>query len=227
MSVRVVGWVLDHSAATGNDRLVLIAIADEADAAGANAFPSLERIAERARVSYATAVRCTKRLEAAGELLIRRPDTRGRGRHNRYVVTMGRDPGTLAGTLGWPAPDLDPSVAAEWSQPDTIPQPGDNLVDDAVDDDANSCTDPSETLQNATGKVAPGAPLPGYPYIDPRRRPPPPSPGPATDDADDLPAWPPATLDAIADARARMAAAAYRAATGDDPQPPHDEERAS
>lgn len=104
MSVRSVAWVLHESPSTGNDRLVLIAIADEADDDGRNAFPSAELIAHKARVHRATVFRSLLRLEAAGELLIKRPEHTGRGQHNRYVVVMGRDPVALAGAVGWAPP---------------------------------------------------------------------------------------------------------------------------
>lgn len=90
MSVRVLSWVLDNSEAPGNDRLVLIAIADEADDDGANAYPSIDRIARRARVNKRTTMRALERLEASGELVVDRPLVTGRGHHNRYAVVMGR-----------------------------------------------------------------------------------------------------------------------------------------
>lgn len=143
MSVRAVAWVLHESPATGNDRLVLIAIADEADDAGRNAFPGIDLIAHKARVDKRTTMRALGRLEATGELLIRRPDHPGRGRFNRYVVVMGRDPDALAGELGWPPPPLDPATVAALAkrrecQNDTLgirpisppPQPGENHGDD-------------------------------------------------------------------------------------------------
>jgi hypothetical protein len=90
MSIRVLTWVMHESPSTGNDRLVLLAIADEANDTGGNAFPGIDRIAHKARVSRSTALRCIERLEAAGELAVTRPEQYGRGRVNRYVVLMGR-----------------------------------------------------------------------------------------------------------------------------------------
>lgn len=90
MSVDVVAWVFRHSEATGNDRLVLLAIADEADDDGTNAFPSIDRIALKARVPKRTVMRCLTRLEEAAALVVRRPEVRGRGHFNTYVVVMGK-----------------------------------------------------------------------------------------------------------------------------------------
>lgn len=134
MSVRAVTWVLHESTSTGNDRLVLIVIADEADNDGLQAFPSIERIAKLARVNPRTVRRCIARLEGGGDLLVRRPEHPGRGRFNRYTITMGRPPEALAAELGWPPPNLDPSVRAEWEagQSDPLPddpQPGDKPGD--------------------------------------------------------------------------------------------------
>lgn len=167
-------WVMFESPAAGNDRLVLLVIADEADDEGGNAYPSVDRIALKARVNRATALRAIARLEAGGALLVLRPEHRGRGRHNRYVVGMGRDPLGLAGELGWPPPRLDPAVAAEWSQNDTIvvppepadptppstsPQPGDKPGDDADLKPAKG----SERSHERREMVAPGATRPHDP----------------------------------------------------------------
>lgn len=92
MSTKVVAWVFYHSEASGNDRLVLLAIADEANDDGSNAFPSTTTIGRKARVNERTARRCIERLEAGGELFVLRPVVRGRGHYNRYVVLMGRPP---------------------------------------------------------------------------------------------------------------------------------------
>lgn len=93
-------WVFDYSQSTGNDRLVLLMIADEADDQGANAYPSMERIARRALVSTRTVMRSVARLEAEGELLVERPEMNGRGRFNRYVLVMGRPLDELDGLFG-------------------------------------------------------------------------------------------------------------------------------
>lgn len=94
MSIRVQNWVWEHSETTGNDRLVLLAIADEADDDGTNAYPSIERLASKVRVNRATILRSITRLEDLGELAVTRPEKYGRGRFNVYAVRMGRPPET-------------------------------------------------------------------------------------------------------------------------------------
>lgn len=82
MSIQAVAWVLEHSQAKLADRLVLIAIANHADARGWNAWPSIEKIAEEAGVHEVTVWRSVKALEDLGELTTqRRP-----GRPNRYGI---------------------------------------------------------------------------------------------------------------------------------------------
>lgn len=88
MSAKCQAWVYEHSEATGNDRLVLLAIADEADDDGANGHPSVDRIAHKARATKRTTLRSIERLEEAGALVVTRPEKRGRGRFNTYAVVM-------------------------------------------------------------------------------------------------------------------------------------------
>lgn len=51
MSIKCMVYVFWNSQSSGNDRLVLLAIADEADDEGRDAFPSIRRIATKTRLS--------------------------------------------------------------------------------------------------------------------------------------------------------------------------------
>lgn len=86
MSVRVMSWVWEHSEAEGSDRLVLLAIADQAGDAGGHAWPSVQTIAGKARVSVRTAQRSIKSLVALGELSV--DVNAGRNGVNVYRVNM-------------------------------------------------------------------------------------------------------------------------------------------
>lgn len=86
MSVKVMSWVFEHSAATLGDRLVLLAIADHANNEGLDAFPSVDTIAKKARVDRSTVFRSIERLVALGELKVQSGG--GRGHTNAYSVTM-------------------------------------------------------------------------------------------------------------------------------------------
>lgn len=112
MSIRCQTWVYEHSEATGNDRLVLLAIADEADDDGTNGHPGIDRISHKARVPKRTTMRCIDRLEAAGHLVVHRPAVRGRGHFNTYVVVM--HPAEKGATL---APEKRREKARNGAQP--------------------------------------------------------------------------------------------------------------
>jgi hypothetical protein len=68
VSVYATTWVWDHSESTGNARLVLLAIADAADANGDNAWPTQDKLAVMARVSVRTVRRLVAHLVELGEL---------------------------------------------------------------------------------------------------------------------------------------------------------------
>lgn len=130
MSIGCMMSVWANSQAKGNDRLILLAIADEANDEGANAFPSMRRLANKANCHTDTAVECVKSLEALGELFVQRPAKPGRGRFNRYTVLLGKvgnsDPfeskrglvtGSVRVSAGISAPKRPPTRAKETTNP--------------------------------------------------------------------------------------------------------------
>lgn len=72
MTVKVTTWVFDHSEATGSDRLVLLALADHADDETWSCWPSMQRIARKARLSESTTRRALQSLAASGRIRIER-----------------------------------------------------------------------------------------------------------------------------------------------------------
>lgn len=90
MSVSAQTWVWDHSETNGNDRLVLLWLADQGDDDGTNSFPSFRTIAAKCTINLATVGRVIDRLESIGEILVDRPERRGRGHFNRYTLVLGR-----------------------------------------------------------------------------------------------------------------------------------------
>jgi hypothetical protein len=84
MSVKRITAVWDLSLAEGNDRLIMLALADHADDDGF-AWPGVERIAEKCRLSKRTVLRSIESLEALGELWV----SRNRRRGNHYIVIPG------------------------------------------------------------------------------------------------------------------------------------------
>jgi hypothetical protein len=100
MSIKVMTQVWEYSMASGNDLMVLLAIADNANDAGI-AFPSVPTLADKARISESTVKRSVKFLVGLGELRI---EIRGGTRQikelngsiytqrwsNRYQVIKGK-----------------------------------------------------------------------------------------------------------------------------------------
>lgn len=118
MSNFVSTWVWQQAECRGNDRLTLLAIADEADDDGF-CYPGIPRLAKKARVARSTVIECLKRLEAGGHILVKRPARRGQGHHNEYLCVMDRDPVALATEHEWPRPQRWIDALAERSRSGT------------------------------------------------------------------------------------------------------------
>lgn len=85
VSLKAMNWVWDHSPAAGTELLVLLAIADNADDTGANAYPSTDTLARKTRLDTRTVQRVVRRLEDHGHVVVHR----GGGRAaNRYSVPL-------------------------------------------------------------------------------------------------------------------------------------------
>lgn len=79
--------VFEHSEARGNDRLVLLALADQARDDSWSSWPSVRTIATKARVSERTVQRCIRALAADGHIvIIERSSSEGRYATNRYLI---------------------------------------------------------------------------------------------------------------------------------------------
>jgi hypothetical protein len=93
MSVQASTWVWDHSRATGNTLLVLLAIADHASKDGRDAWPGQQRIAAKWRLSVRTVRRCIEELVELEELVLFKyggpiMDGAAGRRTHRYALTM-------------------------------------------------------------------------------------------------------------------------------------------
>ena len=100
MSVEASRTVWEHSTQKGEALLVLLAIADQADTTGRNAYPSAEKLARKARIHRQSVWRIIERLKAAGELAIdRKGGGRGRSNHYRITLPMGEKNSHLAYTV--------------------------------------------------------------------------------------------------------------------------------
>lgn len=96
MSNRMLNYVFSSSPSNGAARLVLLVLADLADDSGL-CWPLIGTILKRAQCEARTVKRALAKLEADGEVLIRRGDGRGHG--SDYLIVAGRKPEALAGLI--------------------------------------------------------------------------------------------------------------------------------
>lgn len=94
MSVRAIARVWDTAEASGSALLLLLAIADYADDAG-YAWPGVETLARKTRMSSRQVRRLIRTVAQTGELYV----VRRRGAGNRYVITTGLTDVELLATL--------------------------------------------------------------------------------------------------------------------------------
>ena len=87
MSLKAMNWVWDHSPAVGTELLVLLAIADNADDAGANAYPSTDTLARKTRLDTRTVQRVIRRLEERGHVVVDRGGGRAANRYSMQLTT--------------------------------------------------------------------------------------------------------------------------------------------
>ena len=90
MSIKVMSWIWEHSAASGSELLVLLAMADFADDKGGNIYPSMQTLAKKARMSPDQARRVVHKLMADGrvELVQKGGWDGGRNRSNEYRLVL-------------------------------------------------------------------------------------------------------------------------------------------
>lgn len=89
MSIKIINDVFDNSEMRGNDRLVMLSIADNADEEKRQAWPSVSNISHKTRIPIRTVWRCIKRCVASGELKIIRSGSKDGG-SNLYEVIVKR-----------------------------------------------------------------------------------------------------------------------------------------
>lgn len=71
MSIEAMSWVFKHSEATQGERLVLLALADNADDDTWEAYPSVVTLARKARLKRRQTQRCLRKLEEDGRVSAR------------------------------------------------------------------------------------------------------------------------------------------------------------
>jgi len=128
MSVRVMGMVWENGPAAASERLMLLAIADHADDAGA-AFPGVERLARKCCVTVRPAQNTLRALERDGWITVEIGG--GRKNTNHYQINLARlqtprgaVDDTGGGVTGNPAVhDANPAVSMQETPLPTAPEP--------------------------------------------------------------------------------------------------------
>ena len=127
MSIKVIQWVWDCSESKNAERLVLLAIADNAADDGSHAYPSIAEICRKANLSERGVQSAIARLVKSGELHVHVGG--GRRHTNYYTVIMKpcdrQTPQNLhpSPTVGDPANPADPAPNPAESAPGTVPEP--------------------------------------------------------------------------------------------------------
>lgn len=103
--------VFEFSEARGNDRLVLLAIADEANDDGKGGYPGFDLLAAKCRLPKTTVRRAVDRLEELGELRVFRPEKKGRGHYTTYEVALHSERARVAPSDPEERADVAPSEA--------------------------------------------------------------------------------------------------------------------
>jgi hypothetical protein len=119
MSIKVMAWVWDRSPVAGTELLMLLAIADQTNDDGRDAWPSIDNLAKRTRLNRRTVQRVLQRLTAAGHIAI---EEGGGRRRNRYWIVMTNPVDNQANTvdkLSTPAADRHPRQNATGGTPAT------------------------------------------------------------------------------------------------------------
>lgn len=148
MSIKVMEWVWNHSSARDGQLLVLLAIADNANHEGDNAFPSIAELSRKSRLSQRGVRYALRGLEEAGCILT--SSQTGPGGCNRYRVVM--DPASIA------APPAD-IAGGQVLQGGNLQQQGGQSATAGVSQIAPvTVLEPSTNPKNISSEIAPADP---------------------------------------------------------------------
>ncbi|SDP98498.1 helix-turn-helix domain-containing protein [Lentzea jiangxiensis] len=157
MSIKVVTLVWEYAPAAGNELLLLLAIADQANDLGAEAWPSIDTLARRTRLNPRTVQRLLRKLVSAGLLCI---EPGGGRRSNTYRIDLS--------LLVKPPPERGTSDGSsvmdrhlrQDATPDTATTPGVVKYDHPTPD-AAAPPDPSRTVLHPPGVAGAATADPG------------------------------------------------------------------
>jgi hypothetical protein len=104
MSWQATAWVIEHSKHKGSNLLTLLCIANCANEDGSDCWPSKERLAKDTRMSSRQLNRIIDKLEASGELIVRRSP--GRLANHYALPLMKPNPDKMSRLGQSPNPDI-------------------------------------------------------------------------------------------------------------------------
>lgn len=88
MSLNAIRWAWQQEVSCATERLVLLALADEADQHGGNCYPSLRYLASKCNLHHTSVVRAIKALELSQLIEVQRPQKAAPGKFNRYLLPL-------------------------------------------------------------------------------------------------------------------------------------------
>lgn len=134
MSIKIMTRIWDESKQKGSKLLLLLAISDNANDEGF-AFPGIEYLAHKTRMSERHTYRLIEELEAGKEIYVNR---RGpNGRHNRYIITLGISQDDLRVRLVrymGHSQDEAIKIAEKYFKQNEVDQPGGDKMSGVEDD---------------------------------------------------------------------------------------------
>lgn len=132
MSLNAIRWAWQQNA-NGLTKLVLLALANEADEHGTKCYPSIRYLAEKCGISPSSVQSAIKELEQGKLIVVMRPKRRGPGHFNSYLLSLEVVPatGTELSTTDPPVGTSEHLVVPELYQsgPLVVPATGTNPID--------------------------------------------------------------------------------------------------
>lgn len=143
MSVRVLSWVLDHSPVQHRgDLLTLIVLADHAHDGGAGAYPTVETIARKSRLTTRGARLALRKLEAIGAIERTGVSRSGSVVYRVLMAEATSSPEVTSPGSGEPTGGNSPTAEVSLTSPEPSVEPSGNHQSSLRSDTARSKPEP-------------------------------------------------------------------------------------